>query len=68
MTFASDCLQGKVILITGGLGAIGKVVVQKLLAHKACVVVNDIVVEEEAQEWMRTSAARPTDVFTSTPT
>ena len=60
MTFASDCLQGKVILITGGLGAIGKVVVQKLLAHKACVVVNDIVVEEEAQEWMRTSGS-PSD-------
>ena len=33
MVFAPDCLQGKAILITGGLGAIGKVVVQKLLAH-----------------------------------
>jgi NAD(P)-dependent dehydrogenase (short-subunit alcohol dehydrogenase family) len=53
MVFASDCLQGKAILITGGLGAIGKVVVQKLLAHSARVVVNDIVAEQEAQEWMQ---------------
>src|SRR5208282_3871528 len=53
MAFASDCLQGKAILITGGLGAIGKVVAQKLLAHSARVVVNDIVAEQEAQEWMQ---------------
>jgi NAD(P)-dependent dehydrogenase (short-subunit alcohol dehydrogenase family) len=53
MTFASDCLQGKAILITGGLGAIGKVVVQNLLAHSARVVVNDIVAEQEAQEWVQ---------------
>ncbi len=52
MAFASDCLQGKAILITGGLGAIGKVVVQKLLAHSARVVVNDIVAEQDAQEWI----------------
>src|SRR5271169_6128511 len=55
MAFASDCLQGKSILITGGLGAIGKVVVQKLLAHSACVVVNDIVAEHEAQEWLQST-------------
>ena len=53
MAFASDCLQGKAILITGGLGAIGKVVIHKLLAHSASVVVNDIVGEHEAQEWMQ---------------
>jgi len=52
MAFASDCLQNKVILITGGLGAIGKVIVRKLLAHSARVVVNDIVPEAEAREWM----------------
>jgi NAD(P)-dependent dehydrogenase (short-subunit alcohol dehydrogenase family) len=51
MAFAADCLQGKAIVITGGLGAIGKVVVQKLLAHSARVVVNDIVAEAEAEEW-----------------
>lgn len=55
MAFASDCLQDKTIVITGGLGAIGKVVVQKLLAHSARVVVNDIVEEKEAQEWMQSS-------------
>jgi len=53
MTFASDCLQDKAILITGGLGAIGKVVVQKLLAHSARVMVNDIVAEQEAEKWMQ---------------
>jgi NAD(P)-dependent dehydrogenase (short-subunit alcohol dehydrogenase family) len=53
MAFAADCLQGKVILITGGMGAIGKVVVHKLLAHSGSVVVNDIVAEHEAQEWMQ---------------
>ena len=53
MAFAADCLQGKVILITGGMGAIGKVVVHKLLAHSASVAVNDIVAEHDAQEWMQ---------------
>ncbi len=52
MTYARDCLEGKVILITGGLGAIGKVVVGQLLAHSARVAVNDIVVEDEARRWM----------------
>ncbi len=59
MAFASDCLQGKAILITGGLGAIGKVVVQKLLAHSARVVVNDIVAEQDAQEWIEASGGAP---------
>jgi NAD(P)-dependent dehydrogenase (short-subunit alcohol dehydrogenase family) len=53
MAFASDCLQGKAIVITGGLGAIGKVVVHKLLAHSARVVVNDIIAEQEADEWLQ---------------
>src|SRR5215467_10368060 len=53
MAFSADCLQGKRILITGGLGAIGKVVVRKLLTHSACVVINDIVEEQEAHEWIR---------------
>lgn len=52
MTYATDCQEGKVILITGGLGAIGKVVVARLLAHSARVVVNDIVAEDQAERWM----------------
>lgn len=56
MGFTDDCLQGKAILITGGLGAIGRVVVQKLLAHSARVVVNDIVPEGEARAWMQSAA------------
>lgn len=55
MAFARDCLQGKAILITGGLGAIGKVVVQKLLDHAACVAINDLVPEEKAEKWMQAS-------------
>jgi NAD(P)-dependent dehydrogenase (short-subunit alcohol dehydrogenase family) len=43
MTFTQDCLQGKTILIRGGLGAIGKVVVTQLLAHGAAVAAPGIV-------------------------
>ncbi len=50
MTYAKNCLEGKVILITGGMGAIGKVVVGELLAHSARVVVNDLIPAPEAQE------------------
>jgi NAD(P)-dependent dehydrogenase (short-subunit alcohol dehydrogenase family) len=59
MAFAPDCLQGKAILITGGLGAIGKVVVQKLLAHSARVAVNDVIPEEEARKWVQASGGAP---------
>jgi len=41
-TFAKDCLAGKTILVTGGLGATGRVAVSRLLEHSACVAVNDI--------------------------
>ena len=54
-TFAQDCLEGKSILITGGLGAIGRVAAARLLEHSARVAVNDILPEEDAhkvmQEW-----------------
>lgn len=48
-TFSKNCLEDKVILITGGLGAIGRVIVTELLAHGARVVVNDIIPEREAE-------------------
>jgi len=51
MVFAPDCLEGKSILITGGMGAIGKVLVQRLLAHGARVAVNDIIPDEDARKW-----------------
>lgn len=60
MTYAQDCLKGKVILITGGLGAIGKVVVTQLLAHSAAVAVNDIVPEDEAEK-QQAAAGWPSD-------
>ena len=47
--FAKDCLDGKSLLITGGLGAIGRVVVTHLLDHSARVAVNDILPEEDAR-------------------
>ena len=51
--FSKDCLSGKTILITGGLGAIGKVIVEQLLAHSAQVMVNDLVPEEDARRKIR---------------
>ncbi|MDE3178889.1 MAG: SDR family oxidoreductase [Acidobacteriota bacterium] len=47
--FTKDCLDGKSLLITGGLGAIGQVVVTRLLDHSARVAVNDILPEEDAR-------------------
>ena len=48
--FAHDCLAGKSILITGALGAIGRVVISELLAHGALVTANDILAEDEARK------------------
>ncbi len=47
-TFADDCLKGKSVLITGALGAIGRVTVTVLAAHGATVLANDILSEDEA--------------------
>jgi NAD(P)-dependent dehydrogenase (short-subunit alcohol dehydrogenase family) len=52
-TFSRDCLSGKRILITGGLGAIGRVVVKRLLELSATVVVNDVVEDGNAAEVIR---------------
>ena len=43
-------LSKRTILITGGCGAIGRVVVEVLANHGASVVVNDIVPEDEARD------------------
>jgi NAD(P)-dependent dehydrogenase (short-subunit alcohol dehydrogenase family) len=51
--FSKDCLSGKTILITGGLGAIGRVVVGQLLSHSAQVAVNDLVPERNAHGRIR---------------
>jgi NAD(P)-dependent dehydrogenase (short-subunit alcohol dehydrogenase family) len=50
-------LTGKTILITGGCGAIGRVVVPTLAAHGAQVAVNDILPEDEAWPLLRESGA-----------
>jgi NAD(P)-dependent dehydrogenase (short-subunit alcohol dehydrogenase family) len=47
--FASDCVAGKSVLITGGLGAIGRIVVNELIAHGAYVVANDLVDDEKSK-------------------
>ena len=52
MTYARDCLEKKVILITGGLGGIGCVVITRLLEHGARVVISDLAGEAEAQRLM----------------
>jgi NAD(P)-dependent dehydrogenase (short-subunit alcohol dehydrogenase family) len=41
-------LSNKIILITGGAGAIGRVVIQTLLTHGATIAANDIISAEEA--------------------
>ena len=43
-------LTGKTVLITGGAGAIGRVIVKVLVEHGATVAVNDIVPEPDAAE------------------
>ncbi|MGH9400850.1 MAG: SDR family NAD(P)-dependent oxidoreductase [Terriglobia bacterium] len=58
-TFAKDCLNGKSILITGGLGAIGRVAVTHLIAHSARVAVNDILSEEDARKIIREEEGWP---------
>jgi NAD(P)-dependent dehydrogenase (short-subunit alcohol dehydrogenase family) len=50
--FVKDCLSQKSVLITGGLGAIGRVVVGYLLDHSACVVVDDVLSEADAGKIM----------------
>lgn len=47
-------LTGQIILITGGLGAIGQVVVKTLLEHGARVAVNDILPQHEGQTLCQT--------------
>ena len=47
--FAKDCLEEKTVLITGGLGAIGKAVVSALLAHSGRVAVNDVLDVDQAE-------------------
>ena len=59
-TFAKDCLAGKTILITGGLGAIGRVVVPRLAEHSAKATVNDLLADDEAQKIIR-EAGWPAD-------
>lgn len=50
-------LSGKVVLITGGCGAIGQVVVRILAEHGATVAVNDILPEEDAGRVLGEAAA-----------
>lgn len=58
--FSKDCLSGKRILITGGLGAIGQVVVGRLLEVSATVAVNDVAEHEKASKILH-DAGWPTD-------
>ena len=51
--FSKDCLSGKSVLITGGLGAIGRVVVGRLLDVSAIVALNDVLEDESAAEIIR---------------
>jgi len=58
-SFSPDCLRDKVVLITGGLGAIGRVIIAHLLDHSARVMVNDLLPESEAQAQMREAGWAP---------
>jgi NAD(P)-dependent dehydrogenase (short-subunit alcohol dehydrogenase family) len=59
-TFSKDCLREKRILITGGPGAIGRVVVKRLLEVSSTVAVNDVVETDKAAEVIR-EAGWPAD-------
>jgi NAD(P)-dependent dehydrogenase (short-subunit alcohol dehydrogenase family) len=50
--FKENCLQDRIVLITGGAGAIGRAIVTSLRAHGATVAVNDIVDEDVAAQTM----------------
>ena len=41
--FKDDCLAGRIVLITGGMGAIGRVMADTFLRHGALVAVNDVI-------------------------
>jgi len=58
-SFSPDCLRDKAILITGGLGAIGKVIVTDLLEYSAQVMVNDLLLENEARARMQEAGWAP---------
>src|SRR5687767_6051004 len=51
--FRSDCLQGRVVLITGGLGDIGRIVVAALAAHGARVAVNDMAAPSQGEAMLK---------------
>jgi NAD(P)-dependent dehydrogenase (short-subunit alcohol dehydrogenase family) len=64
-------LSAKTILITGGAGAIGRVVVHALADHGAKVAVNDVVTQDEAEAvlprservgYFRTDTTQPSEV------
>lgn len=48
MTFSPDALKDEHVIISGGCGALGVAIVQKLVAHGAKVTVNDVLDAEEA--------------------
>jgi NAD(P)-dependent dehydrogenase (short-subunit alcohol dehydrogenase family) len=58
-TFAKDCLAGKALVITGGLGAIGRVAVTRFLEHSARVAVNDVLAEADARRIMQEAGWPP---------
>ncbi len=58
-TFSKDCLKDKAILITGGLGAIGRVIVSRLLEFSASVAVNDVLPEDEANQAIEAAGWNP---------
>lgn len=59
MTFRSDALAGQHLVISGGLGAIGVVLIKKLTDHGAHMTVNDLLTPQDAQERLRAAAIDP---------
>ena len=61
-------LAGKVAIVTGGAGGIGRGIVERFVAEGAEVVIADVDAERRRGRWPRSSATRPRSSRPTSPT